>query len=144
MPVTAEIALKMITAATQKADEIGVPMVIAVVDKGGNLVAQLRQDEALLVSIDLSLNKAYSAVAVKIPTETLATVSQPGEPLYGIHTADNGRIVIFGGGLPIEETEKSSAASESAGAVLNRISPALRQDLLLFRNEVDALSRFYR
>ncbi len=106
MPVTAEIALKMITAATQKADEIGVPMVIAVVDKGGNLVAQLRQDEALLVSIDLSLNKAYSAVAVKIPTETLATVSQPGEPLYGIHTADNGRIVIFGGGLPIEENGK--------------------------------------
>lgn len=103
MPVTAKIAQQMITAATQKADEIGVPMVIAVVDQGGNLVAQLRQDDALLVSIDLAWNKAYTAVAAKMTTETLGSVSQPGGPLYGIHTADNNRIVIFGGGLPIEE-----------------------------------------
>ncbi|WP_031480417.1 GlcG/HbpS family heme-binding protein [Maridesulfovibrio frigidus] len=106
MPVTAIIAQQMIAAAVAKADEIGVPMVIAVVDEGGNFVAQLRQDDALIVSIGLSLNKAYTAVAVKIPTETLGSVSQPGGPLYGIHTADNGRIVIFGGGLPIEENGK--------------------------------------
>ncbi|CCO23395.1 GlcG/HbpS family heme-binding protein [Maridesulfovibrio hydrothermalis] len=103
MSVTAKLAQQMIAAAERKADEIGVPMVIAVVDQGGNLVAQLRQDDALLVSIDLALNKAYTAVAVKIPTETLGSVSQPGKPLYGIHTADNGRIVIFGGGLPIKK-----------------------------------------
>ncbi|WP_027723025.1 GlcG/HbpS family heme-binding protein [Maridesulfovibrio zosterae] len=103
MPVTAKIAQQMIAAAEKKANEIGVPMVIAVVDQGANLVAQLRQDDALLVSIDLAWNKAYTAVAVKMSTETLGTVSQPGGPLYGIHTAHNGRVVIFGGGLPIEE-----------------------------------------
>ncbi|WP_432734859.1 GlcG/HbpS family heme-binding protein [Maridesulfovibrio sp. FT414] len=106
MSVTAKKALQMIAAAEAKAGEIGVPMVIAVVDQGGNLVAQLRQDDALLVSIDLAWNKAYTAVAAKMTTETLGSVSQPGGPLYGIHTADNNRIVIFGGGLPIEEDGK--------------------------------------
>ncbi|MFW5498824.1 MULTISPECIES: GlcG/HbpS family heme-binding protein [unclassified Maridesulfovibrio] len=106
MPVTTEIALRMVAAAQKKAEEIGVPMVIAVVDQGGNLLAQVRMDDALLVSIDLSLNKAYTAVAAKMSTETLCSVSQPGGELYGIHNADNGRIVIFGGGLPIEKNGK--------------------------------------
>ncbi|WP_320007222.1 heme-binding protein [Maridesulfovibrio sp.] len=106
MPVTTEIALRMISAAQEKAEEIGVPMVIAVVDQGGNLLAHVRMDDALLVSIDLSINKAYTAVAAKMSTETLCSVSQPGGELYGIHTADNGRIVIFGGGLPIEKDGK--------------------------------------
>ncbi len=99
-------ALVMIAASERKAEEIGIPMVIAVVDQGGNLIAQVRQDDALLVSINLSLNKAYTAVAVKISTEILGTVAQPGQPLYGIHTDDNGRIVIFGGGLPVTEDGK--------------------------------------
>ncbi|SDL52679.1 Uncharacterized conserved protein GlcG, DUF336 family [Maridesulfovibrio ferrireducens] len=106
MPVTAKKAQQMIAAAVEKANEIGVPMVIAVVDQGGDLVAQLRQDDALLVSIGLSLNKGYTAVAVKMPTAILGSVSQPGGQLYGINNADNGRIVIFGGGLPIEEDGK--------------------------------------
>ena len=106
MPVTTEIALRMISAAQEKAEEIGVPMVIAVVDQGGNLLAHVRMDNALLVSIDLSINKAYTAVAAKMSTETLCSVSQPGGELYGIHNADNGRIVIFGGGLPIEKGGK--------------------------------------
>lgn len=103
MPVTTKIAMQMIAAAEKKAQEIGVPMVIAVVDKGANLVAQLRQDEALLASISLSLNKAYTAVSLKMSTETLCKISQPGGELYGIQNSENGRIVIFGGGLPIEE-----------------------------------------
>ncbi|WP_320172089.1 heme-binding protein [Maridesulfovibrio sp.] len=118
MPVTAKIAQRMIAAAEKKAEEIGVPMVIAVVDQGGNLVAQLRQDDALLVSIDLSRNKAYTAVAVKMTTAILGSVSQPGGELYGIHAADGGRIVIFGGGLPIEEGGKVvGAIGVSGGSV---------------------------
>lgn len=77
-------------------------MVIAVVDGGGNLVAQQRMDDALLVSVGISLNKAYTAVALKMPTHQLAGLSQSGQPLFGIHNADGGRIVIFGGGYPIE------------------------------------------
>ncbi|SDD56511.1 GlcG/HbpS family heme-binding protein [Sporomusa acidovorans] len=101
--VNLEKAKKMISAAEQKALKIGCPMVITVVDEGGNMVAQHRMDGALLASIDISHGKAYTAVALKMSTEKLATLTQPGQMLFGINTTDKGRIVIFGGGLPIME-----------------------------------------
>ena len=106
MSIDLDLSLELISAAKEKAKEIDVPMVIAVVDAGGNLIAQQRMDDALLVSIDISLNKAYTAVAVRMPTHELAEVSQPGQPLFGIHNADRGRIVIFGGGFPLKENDK--------------------------------------
>jgi uncharacterized protein GlcG (DUF336 family) len=102
MQMTLDLALRLIAAAREKAYEIGVPMVIAVVDDGGNLVAQQRMDNALLVSISISLNKAYTAVALKLPTHALAPLAQPEKPLFGIHNADGGRIIIFGGGFPLK------------------------------------------
>lgn len=113
-----DLALEIIAAAREKAKEINVPMVIAVVDASGNLVAQQRMDGALLVSIDISLNKAYTAVAVQIPTHELAIVSQPGQPLFGIHNANGGRITIFGGGLPLQRNgEIVGAIGVSGGSV---------------------------
>jgi uncharacterized protein GlcG (DUF336 family) len=106
MSVDLDRALELIAAAREKAEEIGVPMVIAVVDAGGNLVALQRMNGALLVSIDIATNKAYTAVAVKLPTDDLAGVSQPGQPLFGIHNADGGRIVIFGGGIPLTQQDE--------------------------------------
>ena len=103
MIMNLDLALALISAAKEKAKEIGVPMVIAVVDMGGNLIALQRMDQALLVSIDIAIKKAYSAVAVKIPTHELAKVARPGQPLFGIHTTDHGRIVIFGGGFPLQQ-----------------------------------------
>jgi uncharacterized protein GlcG (DUF336 family) len=105
MRLTLDFALELIAAAQEKAKEIGVPMVIAVVDTGGNLVAQHRMDDALLVSIDISLNKAYTAVAVKLPTHELAPLAQPGGPLFGISNADRGRVVVFGGGFPLKHKD---------------------------------------
>jgi uncharacterized protein GlcG (DUF336 family) len=96
----------MIEAAKAKAVAIGVPMVVAVVDAGGDLVALDRQDEALLVSIDLAPDKAYSAVAVKVDTATIGVLTQPGAELFGLGRACNGRIVTFGGGLPVVENGK--------------------------------------
>ncbi len=105
MNITLDDALVLMTAARKKAEEIGVPMVIAVVDSGGNLVAEHRMDDALLVSVDIAKNKAYTSVAVKVATEDLAKVAQPGESLYGIHATDQGRMVIFGGGVPLYRGE---------------------------------------
>jgi ATP:cob(I)alamin adenosyltransferase len=96
-----EKAKKMVEAAEKKAIEIGVPMVIAIVDNGGNLVAQERMDNALLASVSIALNKAYTAVALKMTTEQAASAAQPGQMLYGLNTTDGCRLVIFGGGLPI-------------------------------------------
>ena len=106
MDIDLDLALELISAAKEKAKEIDVPMVIAIVDGGGNLIAQQRMDDALLVSIDISLNKAYTSVAVRMPTHELAGVSQSGQPLFGIHNADGGRIIIFGGGFPLKENGK--------------------------------------
>lgn len=102
MQMSLDIALRLTDAARRKAEEIGVPMVIAVVDAGGNPVAQHRMDDALLVSVSISLNKAYTAVALKMPTHELAPLAQPEKPLFGIHNADGGRIIIFGGGFPLK------------------------------------------
>jgi uncharacterized protein GlcG (DUF336 family) len=102
MKMNLELALELIAGARGKSVDIGVPMVIAVVDDGGNLVALQRMDGALLVSIDIAVNKAYTAVTVKVATHVLATLAQPGQPLFGIHNAAGGRIVIFGGGFPLK------------------------------------------
>ena len=118
MNIDLDLALNLIEAAKKKSKEIGVPMVIAVVDGGGNLVAQQRMDGALLVSVDISRNKAYTAVAVKLPTNDLAAVTQSGQPLFGIHNADGGRIVIFGGGIPlIRNDEIIGGIGVSGGSV---------------------------
>jgi uncharacterized protein GlcG (DUF336 family) len=94
-------AKQLIEAAEQKAIEIGIPMVIAVVDAGGNLVAQHRMDGALLASISIALDKAYTALALKTPTDEIAPLVTPGQPLFGLNTANNGRFITFGGGFPL-------------------------------------------
>lgn len=94
----------MITASQEKAEELGVPVSIAVVDDGGNLVAQHRMDNAMLISQFLSLSKAYTSVVTTMPTEDLGKYTQPGGPFYGVHTcrAANG-ICIFAGGYPVHD-----------------------------------------
>jgi uncharacterized protein GlcG (DUF336 family) len=101
MNIDLDLALDLIAVAKEKAREIQVPMVIAVVDSGRNLVALQRMDDALLVSIDVAINKAYTAVSLKLPTQELAASCQSGQSLFGLHNADGGRIVIFGGGIPL-------------------------------------------
>jgi len=118
MNIDLELALEMIHAAKEKAGEIGVPMVIAITDAGGNLVALQRMDQALLVSLDVATNKAYTAVALKLPTHELSQLAQPGQPLFGIHNADGGRIVIFGGGFPLKRgNEVVGGIGVSGGSV---------------------------
>lgn len=118
MDINLDPALEIVATATKKAKEINVPMVIAVVDSGGNLVVQHRMDGALLVSIEIALNKAYTAVAVQIPTHELSKVAQPGQPLFGIHNTKGGRIIIFGGGFPLRHNgEIVGAIGVSGGSV---------------------------
>ncbi|GAA1867880.1 heme-binding protein [Paeniglutamicibacter psychrophenolicus] len=93
---------RTITAAAEaRAAEIGQPMNIAVVDAGGNLVSHVRMDGAWLGSIDISINKAFTARAFDLPTKDLAENSQPTQQFYGIHASNHGRIMIFAGGIPI-------------------------------------------
>jgi len=94
-------AREVIDAAARKADEIGQPMVHAIVDAGGNLVAVERQDGAWLGSIDIAINKAYTARAFDMETAKLGQFAQPGSPAFGIQHSNSGRIMVFAGGFPL-------------------------------------------
>ena len=63
--------------------------------------AMLRADDAFIASVDIAANKAFTAVSLKMSTEELGRLAQPGGPLYGIQHTNHGRIVIFGGGVPL-------------------------------------------
>jgi uncharacterized protein GlcG (DUF336 family) len=99
--VTLREARQIIAAAEAKASEIGQPMNIAVVDGGGNLVSHVRMDEAWIGSIDISIDKAFTARAFDISTADLSKNAQPGQQFYGIHNSNHGRIMIFAGGVPL-------------------------------------------
>lgn len=91
----------MAQAAEAKAAELGVPIVFAAVDSGGNLMLLHRMADSLLASIDLATNKAFTSAAFKLPTDALKGPSTPSGELHGIQNSNAGRVVVFGGGLPV-------------------------------------------
>jgi uncharacterized protein GlcG (DUF336 family) len=101
--ITLKDARQIIAVAEAKAKEIGQPMNIAVVDAGGNLVSHVRMDGAWIGSIDISINKAFTARAFDISTADLGNNSQPGQQFFGIHASNHGRIMIFAGGVPLRQ-----------------------------------------
>jgi uncharacterized protein GlcG (DUF336 family) len=100
--VTLAEAREVIAAGERKAADIGQPMNVAVVDAGGNLVAHERMDGAWRGSVDIAINKAWTARAFDIQTKALAENSQSGQQFFGIHASNDGRVMIFAGGIPLE------------------------------------------
>jgi uncharacterized protein GlcG (DUF336 family) len=113
--VTLDDAKRVIAAAEKKAVEIGQPQNIAVADAGGNLIAHERMDGAWMGSIDISIKKAFTARAFDIPTKDLAALSQPGKPFFGIHASNEGRVMIFAGGIPLKRDGKVVGAIGVSG-----------------------------
>ena len=87
-------AQAVLEAAIAKADEIGQPMNIAVVDDGGHLVAFARMDGAIKASIDISTRKATTSVLMNAPTAALMNLVQPGAELYGLEQLSGGLVEI--------------------------------------------------
>lgn len=100
--ITLAEARKIIAAAEKEAQEIGQPMNIAVADAGGNLIAHVRMDKAWLGSVDISIKKAWTARAFDISTKELGEASQSGDQFFGIHASNNGKVMIFAGGIPLK------------------------------------------
>lgn len=99
--VSSEAARAMIDAADAKAREIGVPMVIAVCDEAGILKEYRRMDGAALLSVEIAIDKAWSAVSFGMPTHALGEFARGDEPLrHGIPKVP--RLILFGGGYPIQ------------------------------------------
>src|SRR6201992_4253799 len=115
--ITLVDAKRVLAAAEKKAEEIGQPMNIAVVDGGGNLVAHVRMDNAWIGSVDISINKAWTSRAFDISTKDLAENSQSGEQFFGIHASNRGRVMIFAGGIPLKRGDQVVGAIGVSGGL---------------------------
>lgn len=113
--VSLAAATAVIEAARKKAEALGVPMNMAVVDEGANLVAFVRMDGAWLGSVEIAVNKAYTARAFDMSTKDLAKISQPGAPAYGIASSTDHKIAIFPGGIPLVLDGKVVGAVGASG-----------------------------
>jgi uncharacterized protein GlcG (DUF336 family) len=118
-------AKRMLKAAEAKATSLGIAYNVAVVDAGGHLIAFVRQDGALIGSVDLAIDKAVTARIFDKATSDLAALAQSGKPLFGIQQSNAGKVVIFGGGFPVTYNgEIIGAVGTSAGTVEQDIEVA--------------------
>jgi uncharacterized protein GlcG (DUF336 family) len=115
--ITLADARRIIAAAEKKAEEIGQPMNIAVVDEGGNLIAHVRMDRAWIGSVDISIKKAWTSRAFDISTKELGEQSQSGDQFFGIHASNNGRVMIFAGGVPLKRGNQVVGAVGVSGGM---------------------------
>jgi uncharacterized protein GlcG (DUF336 family) len=118
MNVTLDLAEKLSDAAKEKAKELGVPMNIAIVDEGANLVSFHRMDNAWLGSIDISIKKAKTARFFDMNSGEIGKLSQPGGPLYNIEHS-NGGLITFPGGVVLKDSQGKiiGAVGVSGGSV---------------------------
>lgn len=128
-----EDARKAIAAGERKALELKVPYNIAVVDAGGGLVAHARMDGAWLGSVDIAIDKAWTARAFDMPTDALARLAQSGQQGFGINTTNDCRVVIFGGGIPVKANGSVIGGVGASGG-------SVEQDTLVARAAVEGLN----
>lgn len=99
--ISLESANKLIEAVKERAKQIGVKAVVAVSDGHTNPISIQCMEDSYVASFDIAVNKAYTVTALKMPTSALKTLAAPGGSLYGIQFTNSGKIVIFGGGVPL-------------------------------------------
>ena len=85
----------------EKCEEIGKDFVFSVVDAGGNILYIQRMEDAFFTSVGIATDKAFTAAGVKKGTHVLTDIVKPENDLFGLNLTNNGRIITFGGGLPI-------------------------------------------
>lgn len=100
--LTLNTANKIIAEVLKEASRIGVNAVAAVSDAFANPISVQCSDNSFPASYDIALNKSYTLAAMKMSTSQLKDLAQPGGSLYGIQNTNGNKIVIFGGGVPLE------------------------------------------
>lgn len=98
--ITSFAAQKIISAAKAKAEAMGKPMVISVVDEAGVLKAFERMDGAPQLSVNIAQDKAYTATSFGMATHEWHEFIKNDPPLlHGIVKTE--RLIVFGGGYPV-------------------------------------------
>ena len=108
-----EKAKKIIRVGKKKAKEMNIAAVFAVVNPEGNLIIEERMDNAILVSIEVAYKKAYTAAALKLNTEDLTALVQPGAMFYGLQS--DPKYIVFGGGMLLKVDGKIVGAVGVSG-----------------------------
>ena len=116
MIISLRMAKVLLETSEKKAREMGLSENIAIVDEGGNLNGFIGMDNAKLAGIEIAIDKAWTSVAMQMPTSNLATAAQPGGASYGINTTNQGRIVVLGGGIPFVYNNKIVGGIGVSGA----------------------------
>lgn len=101
MKLTYPVSSILGNVAVARAESIGVPMVIAFTNDNADLIYFGRMEGSLPASGDIAIQKAYTSAALRISTQAIGTMAQPGEALYGIQHSMSNKVVLFGGGLPL-------------------------------------------
>jgi cob(I)alamin adenosyltransferase len=137
LPLPLALARLLGDLAAAEAAAAGVPITVAVVDGEAGLVHLARMDGALPASRDLALAKAQTASSLRMTTEELGRLAQPGAPLYGIQHAQPGRVVLFGGGAPLRVGDAVVGGIGVSGGTVE-------QDVEIVRAVVEALAEMER
>lgn len=124
--LTLDIAKTLAKVVEIAADIIGVKVVVAVRDEGANLILLHAMDDSLIASVQASQDKAYTAVALKMPTDKALEESRGGS-LDGL-TNGNG-LLLLGGGYPLGEEKIYGGIGVSGGTK--------EQDIVLARVAVE-------
>lgn len=100
--ISAEAAGQALAATVSHARQLGIVINVAITDNSGTLAGFLRMPGAFLHSIDIAIDKAYTAASFGFPTSQWMKILEGDEALKaGLPLRP--RLVIFGGGLPIVE-----------------------------------------
>ncbi|MBQ9737159.1 MAG: heme-binding protein [Clostridia bacterium] len=140
-PETAKFGLEkarlLISKVEKKAAEMGLSVVVAVSNEAARPIAVECMDDSYIASYDVALNKAFTAVALKMSTRTLGTLAAPGASLYGIQHTNEGKIVIFGGGEPLRYNGKIigglgvSGGSEEEDSCLSSYGASIIDEIMM-------------
>ena len=122
------------------ANDLGVPIVFSLVDAHGLQRYFFSQDNALLISHTLATQKAWSAVALRMPTHQLTGEVQPGAGLYGLQHAQG--LCCVGGGLPCWSAGLLLGAIGISGGSVEEDMAIAAQTLARFSRERFSLTPF--
>jgi len=127
----------LVEGASRHAEEIGVPMCIAVTDESGNMITFQRMDGAKVLSVGLAADKAFTSAVSRRPTHEYNELCVPGSLVFGIHTSAGGRFSIVGGGYPVVVDGDTVGGIGCSSGTAEQDMACARAGLELFLGEDD-------
>lgn len=110
-----EVANQVIEMVIKKAKEKGIKVVVALVKEGGRPISMQAMDEAFVISYELAIKKAFSAVALQMGTHEIAELVKQGADFEGLVSMLDEKIITLGGGYPIKVNGKVIGAIGVSG-----------------------------